>query len=44
VAGHLAGFECKWQEQRYTAPAGWRRSYPEAPVHLVHRGNFGDYF
>jgi len=44
VAGHLTGFECKWQEQRYKAPAGWRRSYPEAPVHLVHRGNFGDYF
>jgi len=44
VDGRLEGFECKWQEQRYQAPAGWRRSYPEAPVHLVHRENFGDFF
>ncbi len=44
VAGRLEGFECKWQEQRYKAPAGWRRSYPDAVTHLVHRSNFGEFF
>lgn len=41
--GLLQGFECKWQERAYKPPTAWRRAYPDAPVNLVHRGNFGTY-
>lgn len=41
--GLLQGFECKWQQRAYKPPLGWQRAYPDAPVHLVHRGNFGSY-
>jgi len=42
--GRLEGFECKWQAQPHKAPGGWTRAYPDAPVRLIHRGNFGQYF
>jgi predicted AAA+ superfamily ATPase len=42
--GTIEGFECKWSPRSYGIPKAWQRVYPEAPVHLVHRENFGDYF
>lgn len=41
--GSLQGFECKWQKQSWRPPAAWAKAYPEAQVHLVHRGNFMSY-
>lgn len=44
AAETIEGFECKWQPQSYKAPKAWVKSYPGAPVHLVHSGNFSEFF
>jgi predicted AAA+ superfamily ATPase len=38
--GKIEGFECKWQEKAYRPPIAWTNAYPDAPIHLTHRGNF----
>ncbi|RRJ94302.1 ATP-binding protein [Opitutaceae bacterium TAV4] len=40
----VEGFECKWLPQSYKVPSAWEKSYPDAPVHLVHSQNFDAYF
>jgi len=39
--GGLEAFECKWEKRSYKVPLGWKRTYPDAEVHMVHRHNFG---
>jgi hypothetical protein len=39
--GGLEAFECKWEKRSYKVPLGWKRTYPDAEVHRVHRHNFG---
>lgn len=34
------GFEFKWKDKSYTAPAEWTRNYPDANVQLISRENF----
>lgn len=43
-SGAIEGFECKWADRPGAPPMAWRRAYPDAPVHLVHRGNFARFF
>ncbi len=43
VDARIEGFECKWGERKYHPPVAWRKAYPDSAVHLVHRGNFGDF-
>jgi predicted AAA+ superfamily ATPase len=40
IDGNIEGFECKWKEKAYAVPAAWAKAYPDAPVQLVHSGNF----
>jgi len=41
--GGLTGFECKSTKRSWQPPLGWRRNYPDAPVHLVHPKNLGEF-
>ncbi len=43
IANNVQAFECKWQQRKYKPPFGWQRTYPDSPVHLVHRSNFGTF-
>ena len=41
VSGTIrSGFECKWQEQKYTPPKAFTGSYPWVPVELIHHENY----
>lgn len=41
--GFPTGFECKWSKRSWKPPLGWSRNYPDAPVHLIHRENVGNF-
>lgn len=41
--GRLVGYECKWTEKRWQAPALFDQTYPGSESHLVHRDNYLDF-
>lgn len=41
--GKLAGYECKWQEKKVKAPAGWLKTYEGAEYVSINKDNYGDY-
>ncbi len=41
VSDHIvAGYEYKWQEQKYTPPKAFTGAYPWVPVELIHHENY----
>jgi hypothetical protein len=41
--GSPTGYEIKWSASRKPKiPSQWKESYPQAPVHLIHRDNYID--
>lgn len=36
----ISGYECKWQDQRYTPPKAFTWAYPGVPIDLIHHENY----
>lgn len=41
--GRLVGYECKWTERRWQAPALFDQTYSGSEIHLAHRDNYLDF-